>query len=754
MRRIPLRVLIVAVLAGTGCSKSDPSPVRISEIMYHPVLELESDEHEFIELENPGDAPADLSGHQLAGGIRFIFPAGAAIPARGFLVVARRRERLLEVGYDLDPARVIGDYGGALSNEGDTVRLERVRGSDVEVIDEVTYDDDFPWPLAADALGAGETWLTEDKRPRRRFMGRSLERRSAALPGNDVANWSASALDGATPGRPPENGGGGRVPTVTAIETSVGGRTGAVLAPGSAITVRVAITPAEVNAAALEYFVDDLEREDETPTRVELVRDSEKLAARLPGFPAGSLVRLRVRADAGAGDAIISPRPEDPNPFHSFYVTTPPGGRTPVHELLIAKRHWSQLWDNIVDGRVPENISGGNPSNCLLNPRWDARVPAVLIADGAVWDIQARYQGSRVNRWAGPRAFDPMLWPPSEKLPSHVQMPLSWHFNFPRYARFEGKRSFNLNKLTDAACQGFLTRVGNTLFEEAGIPAAQASYVRLYINGRYYHYMQRLEHVDEELLVRHFGPQHDVGDLFKSVGARWDEGPYGFGDESLLGPHCGFSKDERYDYTYKRQTFEDERPGSAEVRVMLEALHAARDKDIPALRDFFMTHFDLDALTNYMVVRNWLGALDDVWQNHYLYRKADGRWMVLPTDLDNHFGFSLPSAVDASFFSGVANGRSNWRDLPNYLKDSFLRAFREEFVARVRTLSGTVLHPSNVLAVIDEAAADYVVDEAKAAPAGLSASSQCGQGDPGPVVQRMKAFVRARHERVLDGLFD
>jgi hypothetical protein len=155
-----------------------------------------------------------------------------------------------------------------------------------------------------------------------------------------------------------------------------------------------------------------------------------------------------------------------------------------------------------------------------------------------------------------------------------------------------------------------------------------------------------------------------------------------------------------------------------------------------------------------MVVRNWLGAWDDLWQNHYLYRKSDGRWMVLPTDMDNHFGFQPPSAVEASFFAGVENGRSNYRDLSNALKDSFLRVFREEYLTRLRALSQTVLHPSNVQAVIDEVAADYVVEEARAAPAGVSSQSICGMGDPTPVIARMKAFARGRYERVQAGLFD
>ena len=67
------------------------------------------------------------------------------------------------------------------------------------------YDDRFPWPVGADALGAGERWLSPDKLGNRgldehRFLGRSLERLNVDQPGTLVANWAASPLDGATPG--------------------------------------------------------------------------------------------------------------------------------------------------------------------------------------------------------------------------------------------------------------------------------------------------------------------------------------------------------------------------------------------------------------------------------------------------------------------------------------------------------------------------------------------------------------------------
>ncbi len=762
-----LLALAAAIVGVTGCPSDhehDGAQVQITEIMYHPVLEDGPlDEHEFIELQNTGTRAVDLGGFRLSGGVRFTFAAGTRMEPGAFLVVAKRRERLLQVArYALSPPQVVGDYASELGNDGDTVRIERTRNGKVEVLSEVSYDDAFPWPLAADALGGGEAWLAPPNLPleSHRYLGRSLERLSTLYAGNIAPNWVASPLDGATPGRPRAEAATGSTPlrpTVVEIATAAAGKRAAVLPPGVPIEVPVRITPLPNLATfepAIEYFADDPNKEDEAKVRAPLAPDAGSLKATLPAFPAGTLLRYRVVANLGAGVVPISPRAEEPFAWHNAFVSDPVPGRTPVYHLLIGKARWASLWDNIIDGRVPANVGGGNPQQCEINPRWDARVPAVLVAGGQVLDIQARFQGSRTNRLNGPRPFDRMKWPGASGAPSQLETPLSWHFNFPRHARYEGKRSFNLSKLPDQSCQGFFARVGNTLFEMAGIPAAESSYARLYINGVYYHYMQRLEHVDEELLLRHFGPDHDVGDLFKSVGARWDEGPFGFGDEGLLKEYCGYSIDERYAATYKRQTHDDDRPGSREVRKLLEDLHAARAGGTAAVRAFFEAHFDMAALTNYMVVRNWLGAWDDVWQNHYLYRKADGRWMVLPTDLDVHFGFAPPSAIDASFFSGVDNGRSNFRDLTNYLKDSYLRAFREEFLARVGALSATILHPTNVLPIIDEALAMYDVEEARAAPAGITMNPLCGAGDPRITAARMKDFVIARTERVLSGLFD
>ena len=57
--------------------QSTPPRVVISELMYHPVGEQTAqEEHEFVELHNPGTSAVNLSGWKLTGGIRLTFATG------------------------------------------------------------------------------------------------------------------------------------------------------------------------------------------------------------------------------------------------------------------------------------------------------------------------------------------------------------------------------------------------------------------------------------------------------------------------------------------------------------------------------------------------------------------------------------------------------------------------------------------------------------------------------------------------------
>ena len=86
----------------------------------------------------------------------------------------------------------------------------------------------------------------------------------------------------------------------------------------------------------------------------------------------------------------------------------------------------------------------------------------------------------------------------------------------------------------------------------------------------------------------------------------------------------------------------------------------------------------------------------------------------------------------------------------NYLTDSFLKAFADEFHDELSELSmpGQALDPRRIATMVDEAMATYDEAEARAAPAGL----KCSRG-PGAAIDRVKNFAVTRHDRVMQSLW-
>lgn len=148
--------------------------LRISEIMYDP---SGGSEFEFIELENIGTEPINLSGVRFTEGIRFDFPDIILGPGEFVLLVRDLEgfESLYGVGLN-----VAGEYEGKLSNGGERLRLEIT--SINAGIHDFEYDDWFP---AADGAGF------------------SLNFSDTSLPVSswgDRDSWAASLAINGTPG--------------------------------------------------------------------------------------------------------------------------------------------------------------------------------------------------------------------------------------------------------------------------------------------------------------------------------------------------------------------------------------------------------------------------------------------------------------------------------------------------------------------------------------------------------------------------
>lgn len=147
--------------------------VIINEIMYNP----DKNDVEWVELYNKADEPIDISGwyildqdpqHQPA-----IIPGETYMPEKGFFTV------VLDGGpYIPFDADIIRNGLFRLSNSGDAVNLYN---SQEHEVDKVVYQDQAPWPQAADGEGF------------------TLELSDVDADNNDPDSWQASIIYGGTP---------------------------------------------------------------------------------------------------------------------------------------------------------------------------------------------------------------------------------------------------------------------------------------------------------------------------------------------------------------------------------------------------------------------------------------------------------------------------------------------------------------------------------------------------------------------------
>ncbi len=161
--------------------------LRITEVHYHPAapttaaelaVSTDDDEFEFIELQNTGTGPLDLTGVRFTDGIAFAFPNSTTLAGGAYILVVK------------NPAAFAARYGAGfniagsypadnLSNSGETITLVDATGT---IIQTFAYND--KWAPLSDG------------------PGRSLVIRNPAAP---VATWQTAAGwalsgNGGTPG--------------------------------------------------------------------------------------------------------------------------------------------------------------------------------------------------------------------------------------------------------------------------------------------------------------------------------------------------------------------------------------------------------------------------------------------------------------------------------------------------------------------------------------------------------------------------
>ncbi|MFN0128006.1 MAG: lamin tail domain-containing protein [Verrucomicrobiales bacterium] len=174
----------------TTVQPGSASNLVVSEIMYHPADPtpteiangfVDSDQFEWIELQNIGAAVVDMTGVRFTDGIDYAFTPGTTLQPGQRIVVARERAAFLTRHPGAAAALAAGAFTNALNNGGEPVQLTGANGLPVKSF---AYDDDFPWPAAADGQGPSLVLIAPSTNP------------DHTMP----ANWRPSAHPGGNPG--------------------------------------------------------------------------------------------------------------------------------------------------------------------------------------------------------------------------------------------------------------------------------------------------------------------------------------------------------------------------------------------------------------------------------------------------------------------------------------------------------------------------------------------------------------------------
>lgn len=151
------------------CTGSEVPALTITKINYHPLAlgDIDEKDFEFIEITNTGSTTADLTGVYFGGtGLVYQFPAATNLAAGQSVFLANETTAFM-LAYGFQP---FDEFSRALGNGGQTIQLLNGYGN---LIDEVSYEDQAPWPEAADGDGYYLALI------------------DPALDNNDPANWEA-----------------------------------------------------------------------------------------------------------------------------------------------------------------------------------------------------------------------------------------------------------------------------------------------------------------------------------------------------------------------------------------------------------------------------------------------------------------------------------------------------------------------------------------------------------------------------------
>ena len=152
--------------------------LKITELHYHPLAPdtLDAKDFEFVELKNTGNA-IDIGGVKFMSGISYTFPPNTVADSGSFIIIASNKISFASY-YGFSP---FDEYSGSLDNSGEKLVI---LSSQSDTLVSMMYDDEFPWPIAAD--GGGYSLVSVEANPNDNP--------------NDPSYWRLSGMINGSPG--------------------------------------------------------------------------------------------------------------------------------------------------------------------------------------------------------------------------------------------------------------------------------------------------------------------------------------------------------------------------------------------------------------------------------------------------------------------------------------------------------------------------------------------------------------------------
>ena len=128
-------------------ARAEALDLAITEVHYNVFAEGVEAQLEFVELQNRGPQPVDVSGFRFAQGLTYSFPQGTVIEPFEYVVISPD-PAAARTAYGID--RVFGPWLGSLDNGGEILTLVDAGG---RLINRVHYGDGGAWPSRPDGRG-------------------------------------------------------------------------------------------------------------------------------------------------------------------------------------------------------------------------------------------------------------------------------------------------------------------------------------------------------------------------------------------------------------------------------------------------------------------------------------------------------------------------------------------------------------------------------------------------------------------------